>query len=374
MEVWDCYFVSIVPFRSFPHQVLSSCVALTETNQLRIFYSAIALFSIIATASICLFSYREAHGMSKSFFELMLYGFINLPKYIGAFIVAFLYYIPVIFFRCLPISVKSKVRLVRRYGVKAGQGLEEKGEMQMHALKRKIERKGETDKYTAKELGEPTNLGEFLSIYDVLIEVVQHLHYVDVVNLGLVSKSVREAVLPADEYEQRMTHFKMYACHNKGKKQCWVCNNQICRSTVSHAPLFPPIPDPVHYQSGPSFYSNAHSAVNTPVPSNRLPSTSISTTAAPTAHRATFLPSIAPPHPHPPSLQPRETDTWIPVSAAARLSPPHQTSSNAISTLPPTILHGKRNCPIFRGPFVGSVMCLRIRGCSRGGRHGQSGN
>lgn len=152
----------------------------------------------------------------------------------------FFYMIPVILFRCLPTPVKARVRFARRYGVKVGQGLEEKSELQLKTLKRRMTMSSRKGRYASEGPGEPVSLAEFLSIYDVLILVTQHLHFSDVVNLGLVSKSVREAVLPADAYAQRMTHFKMYTCNSQPKKKCWVCSKQICGSGFTYSrPLIP---------------------------------------------------------------------------------------------------------------------------------------
>ncbi|KAF1960953.1 hypothetical protein CC80DRAFT_544348 [Byssothecium circinans] len=194
------------------------------------FYSSIAFLSLSVCFVATTVLWRESRRNLTSFWKSTLQMFAAMPRVIIVLIVALLYYLPAVFFRCLPLGVKSRVRMARRSGIKAGQIIEEKSEIKMKAVMRKITRPGEKNVYVWKGDGKPTNLAEFLSIYDMLISVTKHLHYVDINNLVLVSKSVRESVLPADAYAQRMVHFKMYACRRSGKTKCWVCENQICKN------------------------------------------------------------------------------------------------------------------------------------------------
>jgi hypothetical protein len=173
-------------------------------------------------------TYSEVQGEMAPFWKILLNNTLKALRILAFLIFAPLYWIPLLLFRFLPISVKSRVRFARRYVAKAGQGMEEKSEVQLKTLTKKYNGRGEIGVYAGKGNGEPANLAEFLGIYDMLILLVENLHYVDLVNLGLVSRSVREAILPSDAYAQRMVHFKMYTCHRKGKRKCWICEMQIC--------------------------------------------------------------------------------------------------------------------------------------------------
>ncbi|KAH9877884.1 hypothetical protein J1614_003101 [Plenodomus biglobosus] len=74
--------------------------------------------------------------------------------------------------------------------------------------------------------GQKCPLSEFLSVYDILLLVTKHLHYVDVEVLGLISKSVREAVIPHQDIVHRLSVFKKYTCQNPNRggmsAKCWI--------------------------------------------------------------------------------------------------------------------------------------------------------
>ncbi|KAF2688305.1 hypothetical protein K458DRAFT_146335 [Lentithecium fluviatile CBS 122367] len=210
-------------------------------------YGLISFLNVTFCIYACLNLYRDSQRNNTPLWKSFLHSTHTFSKIVGFVLFAVVYYAWALLFRFLPVSIKSRVRFARRYGLKAGQGLGEKSEMQMKALKKKFDRGGEKRIYEVKNNGEPTGLAEFLGIYDMLISVVEHLHYVDVVNLGLVSRSVRAAILPNDAYAQRMVHFKMYTCHRKSKKECWVCLNQVCKVKMripprcqANKPMLPP--------------------------------------------------------------------------------------------------------------------------------------
>ena len=65
--------------------------------------------------------------------------------------------------------------------------------------------------------------------------VVQKLHFVDVVNLGKVSKSLQVALFqPQDQPHQREV-MRVASCSQGLKTQCWTCGTQIC--DVCQAPF-----------------------------------------------------------------------------------------------------------------------------------------
>jgi hypothetical protein len=111
------------------------------------------------------------------------------------------------------------------YAIKACQQL---GDETTMAMKRRW-RKDTLEKYKGSGTVDPTSITNFLGVYDILILVTSHLHYVDIQNLSLASKSVREVVIPASGDPRRLTHFRIYTC-GRGKERCWVCLNQTCNA------------------------------------------------------------------------------------------------------------------------------------------------
>jgi hypothetical protein len=148
-----------------------------------------------------------------------------LPKLIMVILQVLIYYLPMGVFRCcLPTDVKSRVRFARRFTVKAGVGLEQNIEMKMAAYQSTLRpRKGYID-----SKGKDVPLSSFLRVYDILILVARELHHVDIVTLACTSRSVREAVLPAYDFDRRLSVFNLYTCDGP-KKSCWLCTNKICK-------------------------------------------------------------------------------------------------------------------------------------------------
>ncbi|KAI1122934.1 hypothetical protein F5Y10DRAFT_252888 [Nemania abortiva] len=64
---------------------------------------------------------------------------------------------------------------------------------------------------------------------EALKRIVLNLHYVDVVNLGLTSKRIREAVFPRQKgYTADKEELRYYSCWGHKKSDCWGCGIQIC--------------------------------------------------------------------------------------------------------------------------------------------------
>lgn len=155
--------------------------------------------------------------------------FKGIPRLLFILLSCFLYYLPEGVFRCLPLSFKAPIRHVRRVAVKTGMGVEQAVELTFHELKTDMEMKRTDVSRYRGDQGSDSPLSKFLGIYDMLLLVTQELHYLDIVNLARVSKSVRESVLPSHDFERRRVVFKMYTCLDGGsKKCCWTCTNQIC--------------------------------------------------------------------------------------------------------------------------------------------------
>jgi len=65
--------------------------------------------------------------------------------------------------------------------------------------------------------------------YNPLVLVAYKLHYVDLINLSLVSKSLREVIFGKSDLATRSEDLRLYTCEDGSKSQCWICNTQICR-------------------------------------------------------------------------------------------------------------------------------------------------
>jgi hypothetical protein len=82
---------------------------------------------------------------------------------------------------------------------------------------------------------------DILTNFDVLMLVVRNLHYVDVINLSLVSKGLRQALFPPIDRAARSAALQIYTC-SETKSNCWMCDMQICSDcSVSHKIREPPV-------------------------------------------------------------------------------------------------------------------------------------
>jgi hypothetical protein len=212
----------------------------TEMVKSRFFYAIMSFLNVLAFF-VTLSKTKERAQAFKEFtlalFRLVLQCFISMPKGILWTLVGIFWAFPQALFRCLPISFKSKVRFGRRYAVKTGLGLEQKCELGITELK-DVYRHGESRRSPRYKggPGERSPLSDFLGTYDMLITVSEEMHYSDIMNLSRVSKSVREAVLPAHDLTRRLEIFRRYTCTDGLKTDCWVCDKSIC--TVSRIYCF----------------------------------------------------------------------------------------------------------------------------------------
>jgi hypothetical protein len=134
-------------------------------------------------------------------------------------------FIPVLFFRCLPIPIKSRVRFGTRYGAKIVDVVPQPEEIKMRMMRPKdvlhYDTQGDYDTSTSPLLD--------LLNYDILVLIARDLCYVDLVNLSLASKSLRDVVFPGAEHTTRSHHFQMYTCDPATKTTCWNCTLQTCQ-------------------------------------------------------------------------------------------------------------------------------------------------
>lgn len=85
----------------------------------------------------------------------------------------------------------------------------------------------------------------FLTNEDAVFLLAPYLHYADIVNLGLTSKSIYEIVFatnaelilshspPGPLGNQRRRTLKTQSCRPKHKDSCWFCGFQICRGCTT---------------------------------------------------------------------------------------------------------------------------------------------
>jgi hypothetical protein len=71
-------------------------------------------------------------------------------------------------------------------------------------------------------------LQEVLTIEHVLLNIVDHSHYDDIINLSLACRAVREAVYPGRDLEHRLPKLRKHCCTKNSKICCLYCNKKIC--------------------------------------------------------------------------------------------------------------------------------------------------
>jgi hypothetical protein len=64
--------------------------------------------------------------------------------------------------------------------------------------------------------------------YDIVLLIAPKVHYVDLVNLSMVSKQVRATMFPISEAEDQERGLRLYSCYGNRKSECWTCGIQIC--------------------------------------------------------------------------------------------------------------------------------------------------
>ncbi|KAF2806448.1 uncharacterized protein BDZ99DRAFT_573960 [Mytilinidion resinicola] len=188
-------------------------------------------FSIISTVS------AAKSSTPQSFRKNLIDSAMALPRLIF-FILMGLSIIPIIIFRCLPLPIKSRFRFGTRYTVKATEVLPPPEEIKMRMMRPTPIPPSHTryDTHGAYEQS-PNPLADFLN-YDILVLIARDLHYVDLINLSLTSKSMRDVVFPGTDHAARSDHFALYTCEPDSKTECWNCTMQTCRGCGfwSHMP------------------------------------------------------------------------------------------------------------------------------------------
>jgi hypothetical protein len=236
MAIWHHSLVSV--------HVTDGFVLRLKVDDSSFFYALVSLLNIIAFFGALSKARRQGESVrdvTKALLEVMLVCLLSIPKFIALILLGFLWYLPEVCFRCLPLSLKSKVRFGRRYALKSGLGLEQKTELGVTELKNVYEQnKRKRDARYQGGPGTESPLSKFLGVYDMLIFVTEELHYTDILNLSRVSKSIREVVLPTHDFDRRIEIFKRYSCSDALKTVCWICDTQIC-TVRPQVPLIYPL-------------------------------------------------------------------------------------------------------------------------------------
>ncbi|KAF2490284.1 hypothetical protein BU16DRAFT_530802 [Lophium mytilinum] len=90
--------------------------------------------------------------------------------------------------------------------------------------------------YNGIKISNP-KLESIFNIEHLLLPIASNLHYNDLINLSLTSKSVRESVFPAGDYEHRVRKLKAYSCSLDTKSCCEYCNKQVCADCTQAAKM-----------------------------------------------------------------------------------------------------------------------------------------
>ena len=70
--------------------------------------------------------------------------------------------------------------------------------------------------------------------FELVIMICQELHYVDLVNLSLSSKTLSERFLGRERHWTRLDALRRYTCGQQlSKSNCGICSNQICSVSPS---------------------------------------------------------------------------------------------------------------------------------------------
>jgi len=124
-------------------------------------------------------------------------------------------------FACLPQWIQRPIRFYIRYIAKwacyGKDSVKAKSRQIRLRTRFKIDTKKNTDKALAKAL-----------IYDVVLLIAPKVHYVDLVNLSMVSRRIRATMFPSGGKQDQEQGLRRYSCYRNRKLECRVCGIQIC--------------------------------------------------------------------------------------------------------------------------------------------------
>jgi hypothetical protein len=125
----------------------------------------------------------------------------------------------------LPSKLQSKLHYSWQYVVKATKRIPKAPAIKLRPLRKKANGNSNSNNSNNKNAD---SLARLLNI-DILTLIAYKLHYVDVINLSLVCRSIRNTIFPDAEVDRNAEYFRIYTCDMWTKSQCWGCNIQICQ-------------------------------------------------------------------------------------------------------------------------------------------------
>jgi hypothetical protein len=123
-------------------------------------------------------------------------------------------------FSCLPKRIQRPIRFSGWYAGKWGHHQKSSakiklGQISVHRSRGLL--KKEAEKVLVNAL-----------LYDIVVLIAPKVHYVDLVNLSMVSKRVRATMFPTTKEKGQNRHLRLYSCCGNRKSECWICGIQIC--------------------------------------------------------------------------------------------------------------------------------------------------
>ncbi|OCK78590.1 hypothetical protein K432DRAFT_383752 [Lepidopterella palustris CBS 459.81] len=124
-------------------------------------------------------------------------------------------------FSCLPKWMQRPILFSGRYSGKWGHHKKSSAEVKLRQIPSHLPRglfnKKGTDRALANAL-----------LYEVVLLIAPKVHYVDLVNLSMVSRRVRATMFPPVEENGQDRPLRLYSCYGDKKSKCWTCGIQIC--------------------------------------------------------------------------------------------------------------------------------------------------
>jgi hypothetical protein len=117
----------------------------------------------------------------------------------------------------IPCCVKVRFWFLYRYAYKARQHAKSLALLEDERRNLQYQPLGRDAKALSKVLG-----------FDILMLIARDLHYRDILNLSMASKSVYNAMFPKNEIHERVKFLRRYACNDDNRSNCWICGLQTC--------------------------------------------------------------------------------------------------------------------------------------------------
>lgn len=124
-------------------------------------------------------------------------------------------------FSCLPKRMQRPIRFSGRFTDKWGYHKKSSVKIKLRQIPSHRPRRWSKKKGTDKALGN-------VLLYDIVLIIAPKVHYVDLVNLSMVSKRVRAIMFPVTEDKDKDRRLRLYSCYGNRKSGCWTCGIQIC--------------------------------------------------------------------------------------------------------------------------------------------------